>query len=74
MPIITKIANAQALSDLLQVNPGLILIKLGATWCGPCKKIEPLVISWLNQMPEQVQIALIDIDDNIIIFKELDEG
>ena len=68
MPIITKIANAQALSDLLQVNPGLILIKLGATWCGPCKKIEPLVISWLNQMPEQVQIALIDIDDNIDLY------
>lgn len=68
MPVITKIANAQALSDLLQVNPGLIIIKLGATWCGPCKKIEPLVTSWLKQMPEQVQIALIDIDENIDLY------
>ena len=68
MPVITKIPNSQALADLLQVNPGLILIKLGATWCGPCKKIEPLVMSWLQKMPEQVQIALIDIDENVDLY------
>jgi thiol-disulfide isomerase/thioredoxin len=69
MPIITKIANAQALSELLQVNPGVILIKLGATWCGPCKKIEPLVMQWLQRMPQElVQIALIDIDENIDLY------
>ncbi len=44
MSIIRKIESAQFLSDMLQENPGLILIKLGATWCGPCKKIEPLSV------------------------------
>ena len=68
MPVITKIANAQALSELLQQNNGLILIKLGATWCGPCKKIEPLVMEWLQKMPSHVQIALIDIDENIDLY------
>lgn len=72
MSIITKIENAQFLSDMLQENPGLILIKLGATWCGPCKKIEPLVNKWLQVMPQQhVQIALIDIDENINLFSFL---
>ena len=68
MPVITKIPNSQVLSELLQQNNGLILIKLGATWCGPCKKIEPLVMSWLQKMPEQVQIALIDIDENVDLY------
>ena len=30
------------------------IIKLGATWCGPCKKIEPLVNDWLQKMPINV--------------------
>ena len=72
MSIIRKIESAQFLSDMLQENPGLILIKLGATWCGPCKKIEPLVNKWLQIMPQQhVQIALIDIDENINLYSFL---
>jgi len=68
MPVITKIANTQALSELLQQNNGLILIKLGATWCGPCKQIEPVVMECLKRMPSHVQIALIDIDENIDLY------
>ena len=72
MSIIRKIENAQFLSDMLLANPGLILIKLGATWCGPCKKIEPLVNQWLQVMPQKhVQLALIDIDDNINLYSFL---
>ena len=53
-PIITDIKNAQALRDFLKVNPGLILIKLGAEWCAPCKRIEPLVNKWYSKMPNNV--------------------
>lgn len=61
-PIITDIKNAQALSDFLKVNPGLIIIKLGAEWCAPCKRIDPLVISWFKRMPNNVYCSLVDID------------
>ena len=61
-PIITNIKNPQALSDFLKVNPGLIIIKLGAEWCAPCKRIEPLVNKWYAKMPNNVYCCLVDID------------
>ena len=66
--VVTSIKNANDLSELLQVNPGLIIIKLGATWCNPCKKIEPLVNDWLQKMPANVCKAIIDIDENIDLY------
>ena len=36
--IITNIPNKEEFFKLLQNNPGLILLKFGATWCGPCQK------------------------------------
>ena len=35
--IITSIENRNDFFNLLEVNPGLIIIKFGATWCKPCK-------------------------------------
>ena len=66
--IVTSIKSANDLSELLQVNTGLIIIKLGATWCGPCKKIEPLVNDWLQKMSANVCRAIIDIYENIDLY------
>ena len=66
--VVTSIKTANDLSELLQINPGLIIIKLGATWCGPCKKIEPLVNEWLQKMPSNVCKCIIDIDENIDLY------
>ena len=41
--IVSEIANRDAFFHLLGHNPGLIVLKLGATWCGPCKKIKDVV-------------------------------
>ena len=40
LPIITDLANRQQFADLLQSNPGLIILKFGADWCGPCKLMD----------------------------------
>ena len=29
--------------ELKNNNPGLILVKFGATWCKPCKKVDTLI-------------------------------
>ena len=58
-PILTNIAN---LAELLSQNPGVIIIKFGAVWCGPCKRIEQQVYTGYSLMPENVQCAMIDID------------
>ena len=61
--IITSILSQSEFYELLQKNPGIIVIKLGATWCGPCKRIEPALNYYVKQMPPNVQICIIDIDE-----------
>ena len=66
--IITSIKTPNDLSNLLESNQGLLIIKLGATWCGPCKRIEPLVNDWMNKLPPDITRAYIDIDENIDLY------
>jgi thiol-disulfide isomerase/thioredoxin len=60
--IISEIANVEAFFTLLQHNPGLIIIKLGAEWCGPCKTIKPYVNGFFASSPPEVVCADIDVD------------
>ena len=50
------------------LNQGALIIKFGAEWCGPCKKIEPLVNYWFSKFPSTIQGAIIDIDENFEIY------
>ena len=67
--VITEMSK-ESFSQLLQTNKGILIIKFGAEWCGPCKKIDPLVYEWMNKLSNQpnVQCAIIDIDDNFEIY------
>jgi len=66
--IITNIGGFDELQYILQKNPGLVIVKFGAEWCGPCKKIESLVHTWFSNSPETVQCCLIDIDECIDLY------
>ena len=57
--------------ELLRQNPGKVVLKFGATWCGPCKTIEPLVNQWFSKMPETVRCATIDIDESFDLYGAL---
>lgn len=69
--IITKLDNLHEFQQLLQINPGVFIMKLGAEWCGPCKRIEGLVKSCMDQAPTNVQCAIIDVDDSLEIYSFL---
>ena len=60
--IISEIANRDAFFTLLQHNTGLIIIKLGSSWCGPCKTIKPAVHGFFVSSPPEVICADIDVD------------
>ena len=56
--VISEIANRQAFMTLLQHNPGLIVLKLGAEWCGPCKTIKAAVNGFFASAPPEIQPSI----------------
>ena len=68
LSILTEIADRNAFFTLLDNNPGAIIIKFGAEWCGPCKKIEGLVHQWMERLPAEIQPFIVDIDECFDIY------
>jgi thioredoxin-like negative regulator of GroEL len=60
--IISEIRDRQAFHTLLQHNTGLIIIKFGAEWCGPCKLIQKEVDQFFVSSPPEVICCEIDVD------------
>tara|TARA_B100001173_G_scaffold269067_1_gene245751 strand:- start:379 stop:750 length:372 start_codon:yes stop_codon:yes gene_type:complete len=44
-------------------NKGVVIIKVSATWCGPCKRISPQVNELYSQLNPNVSMVLVDADD-----------
>jgi len=42
---------------------GVSVIKAGATWCGPCKRIAPEVDKIYLQLSSNIQVYHIDVDE-----------
>lgn len=61
--IISQIPTKEDFFTILRNNPGLVIIKLGADWCGPCKTIAPIVHGFFGSSPESVVCADIDVDE-----------
>jgi thioredoxin 1 len=65
--IITSLERIEFL-ELFNNKKGGIIIKFGAEWCGPCKKIEPLVHNLMEEMPDTITCVTIDIDNNFELY------
>ena len=61
--IVTQILNREIFMNLLTKNPGLIIIKFGAKWCGPCKRIKNIVHGFFASSPDNVLCCDIDVDE-----------
>jgi thioredoxin 1 len=71
LPVITKVTNAEHLRVILANNPGVVIIKFGAKWCGPCKTIDADVDKMFSILPPSVQSVKLDIDENNEIYSFL---
>ena len=69
--VVSEIPNRDAFFHLLKHNPGLIVIKLGAEWCGPCKQIKPVVHAFFASSPPAVVCADIDVDQSFDFYSFL---
>jgi len=63
-PKVTKLD----LNHYLQSNPGLLVIKLGAEWCAPCKKIDASVRAYMSALPQDTISLLVDIDESFELY------
>lgn len=53
----------------LQENQGLFIVKFGAEWCGPCKKVDPLIYEYFARIQgPNIQCAIIDIDESFELY------
>ena len=62
--IISQFNTRNDFLRLLSNNPGLIIIKLGAEWCGPCKRIAPVLEGFFASSPDTVLCCDIDVDES----------
>jgi thioredoxin-like negative regulator of GroEL len=63
-PIVTYFQSRNHFLRLLEKNPGLVIIKLGASWCRPCKTIKPVVDAFFISSPDSVICCDIDVDES----------
>jgi|TARA_B110000902_G_C14165507_1_gene534795 thioredoxin-like negative regulator of GroEL len=55
------ISNRTEFKNYVKKNK-FVIVKIGATWCGPCKRCSPTVEKFFNQMPEKVNMVDVDAD------------
>ena len=65
---ITDIESQKEFIDLLNNNKGVIVIKLGAEWCGPCKLIENEVHDFFDNAPANMTTVNLDVDESFDIY------
>ena len=66
--IVSYFQSREHFTSLLEKNPGLVIIKMGATWCGPCKKIKPIVDAFFASSPDNVICCEIDVDESVDLY------
>jgi thioredoxin 1 len=57
------ITDASFVEDVLQSDK-LVLVDFWAEWCGPCRKVAPVLEEIANEMGDKVTVVKLDIDAN----------
>jgi hypothetical protein len=71
MPVYTSLRDVTEFQKTLKENKNIVILRFTASWCAPCKRIEPLVTSFLQVMPEDVEFYNLDVDVNTEVYSFL---
>lgn len=69
--VVKEIKDRDEFQQILDTNQGIIILKFGADWCGPCKSIGPLVHELVEKLPSPITVYDLDVDDNFEIYAYL---
>ena len=53
---------------MINENRGILVFKFGAEWCGPCKRSKNQIYFLAEQMPDNVQVFDIDVDESFDLY------
>jgi thioredoxin 1 len=56
---------------LLEENQGVIVVKYSATWCKPCKQIQPYLEEKKRTLGEDVSYHELDVDNDFDLYAHL---
>lgn len=60
-----KEINTEILNNEIVNNGKITVVDFFANWCGPCRKLGPILEEVEGELAEKVEFAKIDTDDNI---------
>jgi len=70
MPTFTSLHPSE-MPLVLQNNVNLVILRLTAAWCGPCKRVEPVIEAWPYRGADDIAFYNLDIDQNVEIYSFL---
>ncbi len=57
---------------ILKDNPStLVLVDFFAQWCGPCKRLAPILENLAKEFKDQIKIVKIDIEEGVKISSQM---
>lgn len=57
-----KVNDATFQQEVLQ-GDGLVVVDFGATWCGPCKKLDPILEELAGEYEGRVKVRKVDVGE-----------
>jgi thioredoxin 1 len=68
-PVVDNPQSVKELQTILASNPGVVVLRFTAPWCGPCKRVTPFINQTIAVMPSSVQFVNINIDECIDVYR-----